>query len=68
MYRELKKGRISNAVVDFTDFRPTLLDITGCKDDGKYPMDGKSFKPVLENKVDYIDGKLVCLWDVIMQQ
>ena len=53
-----KKGRISNAVVDFTDFRPTLLDITGCKDDGKYPMDGKSFKPVLENKVDYIDGKI----------
>ncbi|WP_040415503.1 sulfatase-like hydrolase/transferase [Cyclobacterium qasimii] len=52
----IKPNRVSNALIDFTDFFPTFLDLaeagpqkklTG--DDNSYKIDGHSFKDVLLN-------------------
>ncbi len=53
----IKEGRVSDALIDFTDFYPTLLDLAGKNppkeislNGKKEKIDGVSFKDVLLNK------------------
>ncbi len=41
----------SDALVDFTDIYPTLLDLAGVEDESGYCIDGKSFADVITGKV-----------------
>ena len=44
------KGIESDALVDFTDIYPTLLDLAGVKHNSGYNIDGKSFANILSGK------------------
>lgn len=43
-----KEGRVSDALVDFTDISATILDITNTPQDPRYHLDGVSFTSVLD--------------------
>ena len=44
----IKPGQVSDALIDFTDFLPTLLDAAGTKPPENLSLDGHSFLPVLK--------------------
>ena len=51
---QIKEGRVSDALIDFTDFYPTLMDLAGVEPVEQIalgnviePIDGQSFKEVL---------------------
>ena len=47
----IKPGQKTDAMVDLTDYLPTLAEVAGLKDDG-VPRDGISFVPVLLGSPD----------------
>ncbi len=46
----LKNKGVSDALVDFTDMYPTVLEMAGINVSEMKELDGKSFKPLLENE------------------
>ncbi len=46
----LKHKGVSDVMVDFTDMYPTVLDMAGIDVSKMNELDGKSFKPILENE------------------
>lgn len=45
----IEMGKVSKALVDFTDLFPTMLHLAGIPNDPEIPMDGHSFVPVIES-------------------
>lgn len=43
-------GRVTSELVDFTDFLPTLCELAGAVLPENYPLDGRSFLPVLQGR------------------
>jgi len=43
-------GRVSKDLIDFTDFFPTLIDLTGAKGPEGVELDGRSFAPQLRGE------------------
>ncbi len=41
------EGKVSDALIDFTDLFPTFCDLAGAKPSGDYTYDGHSFAPIL---------------------
>ena len=46
----IKPGQKTDALIDFSDFFPTILDLAGVKYDGSAKIDGKSFAPLLRGQ------------------
>ena len=48
----LEGGRVSNALIDFTDFLPSMVEAAGATPPGDRVIDGRSFLPVLRGEAD----------------
>ena len=53
--------KTSNSIVSMMDVLPTALDYAGIQIPEGYPMDGKSFLPILQNKSD-INSERTLFW------
>jgi len=58
---KVKSGSISTALVDFTDFVPTFLEITGAKP--PIQTDGQSFLPILTGQKSQVREWIFCHYD-----
>ncbi|WP_236978817.1 sulfatase-like hydrolase/transferase [Membranihabitans maritimus] len=54
----IKEGQVSDALVDFTDLFPTLMELSGTKElEDKYSIDGKSFASVVNGQQEVTENK-----------
>lgn len=53
-------GRVSDALVDFTDFLPTLADAAGAELPADRKLDGHSLMPLLRGEVDEVRDWIFC--------
>ena len=51
---KIKAGELTNQVTGYIDVMPTLLDITGVKEESKLPWDGISILPILKRQKSII--------------
>ena len=52
-------GRVSDALVDFTDMIPTFMDLAGMPIPSQDKVDGSSVAPYLRGKVDKVDREWI---------
>jgi arylsulfatase A len=58
----IKPGQVCHALVDFTDFLPTVVDASGA-DLPSRKVDGKSMLPVLRGEVDSVRDWVFCYYN-----
>lgn len=56
----IKKGQVTDALVDFTDIFPTLLELSEANESvGEYAIDGKSFASILNGRPKSVQKRWV---------